>query len=141
MLDNRNIHMKIQEMCDCYATSDPLKAMSDMATDTSDPQSDAEKWLALAVLHGINSNAEKITIGQDRKGDVHVSATYRRTTLPAPHGSVAEAIIGAVRKITHIDNKKGKLPISIGIGNSSVDIEMKVKTTDGQEKISLKMGQ
>ena len=139
MLDNRNIHMKIQEMCDCYATSDPLKAMSDMATETSDPQSAAVKWLALAVLHGINNNAEKITIGQGRDGGVHVSATYRRSTLPAPHKNVAEAIIGAVREITHIDGKKGKLPISLGIGNSSVDVQMKVKTTDGQEKISLKI--
>ncbi len=28
MKDKRNLHLKVQELCDCYATSDPLKGMS-----------------------------------------------------------------------------------------------------------------
>ncbi len=28
MKEKRNVHLKVQELCDCYATNDPLKEMS-----------------------------------------------------------------------------------------------------------------
>jgi len=28
MRDKQSLHLKVQEMCDCYATTDPLKEMS-----------------------------------------------------------------------------------------------------------------
>ena len=28
MKEKRNVHLKVQELCDCYATTDPLKEMS-----------------------------------------------------------------------------------------------------------------
>jgi hypothetical protein len=28
MKDKRNLHLKLQELCDCYTTTDPLKEMS-----------------------------------------------------------------------------------------------------------------
>ena len=28
MKDKRSLHLKVQELCDCFATTDPLKEMS-----------------------------------------------------------------------------------------------------------------
>ena len=47
MKEKRNLHLKVQELCDCYATNDPLKEMSEIKAD-SDKDEAAVKWLALA---------------------------------------------------------------------------------------------
>ncbi|MCK7512353.1 MAG: hypothetical protein MZV70_55485 [Desulfobacterales bacterium] len=83
MKEKRNLHLKVQELCDCYATTDPLKEMSALGQD-KDKEEAALKWLALAALHGVNHNAEEITIGRDNKGQVKVVAKYRETELPSP---------------------------------------------------------
>ena len=51
MKEKRNLHLKVQELCDCYATNDPLKEMSEIKGD-DDKEEAAIKWLALAALHG-----------------------------------------------------------------------------------------
>jgi hypothetical protein len=138
MKEKRNLHQKVQEMCNCYATTDPLKSMSQMANEDSEDA--AVKWLALAALHGVNANAKKITIYQAGDQSVRVVAEYRPTDLPAPNKNVAEKVMAAVREITHIEGEKGKLPLSLGIRDSSIDIQVKVKSEGSENKISLKFG-
>ncbi len=137
MKEKRNLHLRVQEMADCYATADPLKEMAAMAKET-DLEEAAVKWLALAVLHGVNDNAEKIKIRHNEDGRVQVTAEYRVTELPAPSPEIAAAVVRAVREITHIEEDKGKLPLSIGIRDSSVDIQVKVKAKEGENKVTLK---
>ena len=137
MKEKRNLHLKVQEMCDCYATSDPLKSMSQMAHDSSGEES-AVKWLALAALHGINANAKNITLFFAGDGTVRVVAEYRPTDLPAPGKDTADKIMEVVREITHIENAKGKLPLSLGVRDSSVDIQINVKSDGGEGMIKLK---
>jgi hypothetical protein len=139
MKEKRNLHQKVQEMCNCYATTDPLKSMSQMANEDSEDA--AVKWLALAALHGVNANAKKITIYQAGDQSVRVVAEYRPTDLPAPSKAIAEKVMAAVREITHIEGEKGKLPLSLGIRDSSIDIQVKVKSEGGENKISLKFGE
>ena len=57
MKEKRNLHLKVQELCDCYATNDPLQEMS-VVKDDADQEEAAIKWLALASLHGVNNNAK-----------------------------------------------------------------------------------
>jgi hypothetical protein len=140
MKEKRNLHLKVQEMCNCYATTDPLKSMSEMAKET-DVEEAAVKWLALAALHGVNANARSITIYQAGDQSVRVVAEYRPTDLPAPSKAIAEKVMEAVREITHIEADKGKLPLSLGIRDSSIDIEVKVKSKGDENKISLKFGE
>ena len=138
MKDQRNLHLQVQEMCDCYATNDPLEEMARMSSAEATDEEAAVKWLALAILHGINNNAEEITVSRDKDGGVRVVAEYRKTELPAMDGRVAEAVMAAVREITHIDVDKGSLPLSIGVRDSSVDLEVKIKSKEKRDKLKLK---
>jgi hypothetical protein len=67
MKDSGSVHKNVQEMCDCYATTDPLKEMSTIK-DEPDARSAALKWAALAALHGVGSNAEQITLSRSDDG-------------------------------------------------------------------------
>jgi len=137
MKEKRNLHLKVQELCDCYATTDPLKEMS-VVRQESDLDEAALKWLALAALHGVNNNADKISIARGSDGSVKVIASYRRTDLPSPGSAVGEKIISAVREITHIEQDKGKLPLSLGIRDSSLDLTIKIRRKKDEERVTLK---
>lgn len=137
MKEKRNLHLKVQEMCDCYATGDPLKEMSIIKND-DDKEEAALKWLALAALHGVNNNAEEITITRSSEGNVRVVAEYRESELPSPGSEVGGKIVDALREITHIEEDKGKTPLSLGIRNDSVNLKIKFKAKKGQERITIK---
>jgi hypothetical protein len=103
----------------------------------SDKEDAALKWLALAVLHGVNANADKITLARTRDGGVTVTAKYRKTEIPSPGPEIGEKIFQAVREITHLEDKKGKTQLALGIRDSSLDIQVKVKTEEDEEKVTL----
>lgn len=136
MKDNRNLHQKVQEMCDCYTTTDPLPEMARLADDT-DPQEAATKWLALAVLHGINAGANKISLRLDRNGSIEVTARYNEAQLPAPGKAVGEKIFESLREITHIEGEKGKLNLALGVRDSSVELRIKLKSDEERKKLTI----
>ena len=137
MKEKRNLHLKVQELCDCYATTDPLKEMSEIKKD-SDQDEAAVKWLALAALHGVNNNAKEVSITRSPDGNIRVSARYRESELPSPGSEIGEKIMNAVREITHIESGKGKSPLALGIREDSIELKIKMKSKDGGEKVTLK---
>lgn len=137
MKDTQNLHLKVQELCDCYATNDPLKEMSTVKDDR-DQEESALKWLALAALHGVNSNASEISITQTGDGEISVTAKYRETELPSPGEAVARKIFEAVGGITHLEGGKGKTPLALGIRNDSIELQVKMKRKEGGQKIRIK---
>ncbi len=136
MKEKRNLHLKVQELCDCYATNDPLKEMSTVKNE-EDKDEAAIKWLALTALHGVNGNAKNITITRSKDGEISVTAKYRESELPSPGSEVGAKIIEAVREITHIEGDKGKTPLALGIRNDSIEIQVEMKSEEGQEKVTL----
>ena len=136
MKEKRNVHLKVQELCDCYATNDPLKEMSTVKNE-GDKDEAALKWLALTALHGVNGNAEEITITRSKGGEISVAAKYRESELPSPGSEVGAKILEAVREITHIEGDKGKTPLSLGIRNDSIEIQVKMNSEEGKEKFTL----
>ena len=132
MKDSGSVHKKIQEMCDCYSTTDPLREMSILKNDADKDQA-AVKWLALAALHGVNNNAEKISIHRSSDGKVTVQAEYRLTELPSPGSEVGQKVLEAVREATHIEGDKGKTDLALGMRESSIDLKVKLKQKDGAE--------
>jgi len=137
MKEKRNIHLKVQELCDCYATNDPLKEMSEIKGD-SDQDEAAAKWLALAALHGVNDNAKEVSITRSPDGNIKVTAKYRESELPSPGSEIGEKIMSAVREITHIEGHKGKSPLALGIREDSIELKIKMKSKDEGEKVTLK---
>ena len=137
MKDERNLHLKVQELCDCFATTDPLKEMSRIPNAAGEEEIGL-KWLALAALHGVNSNAAKITLNKTDDGSIRVTAEYRPAELPSPGSDVGEKVVEAIREITHIDADEGKSRLALGMRDSSIDLEVKVKSKKGSHKVSLK---
>ena len=137
MKEKRNLHLKVQELCDCHATSDPLKEMSVVQND-SDKEEAALKWLALATLHGVNNNAKEVTISRYGDGSVRVTAQYRESELPTPGTEVGSKVMEAVREITHIEGSEGKSQLALGIRNDSIALQVKMKEKEGREKVTIK---
>jgi hypothetical protein len=137
MLDKRNLHVKVQELCDCYAGTDYLKEMC-LVPGGDDKEEAALKWIALAVLHGVNSNADKIRISRDERGELTVTAEYRKTTLPAPGLEIGRRAMEAVRQICHFERDKDKGPLALGFRNESLELEVEVKRKDGEDSVTLK---
>jgi len=140
MKDKHSLHLKVQELCDCFATTDPLKEMSVLEKD-EDKDEAALKWLALAILHGINANAKKISISRSRDGKVKVMSKYRKVDLPNPSSEIGGKIIKAVRGITHLEGEKGKTPLAVGIRDGSIEMNVKLKKEEGGESVTLKFPQ
>jgi len=137
MKDKHGLHLKVQELCDCFATTDPLKEMSVLEQDV-DKDEAALKWLALAILHGINANANKISISRSKKGKVEISAEYRKANLPNPGSEIGERIIDHIRAITHAEGEKGKTPLALGVRDGSIEMNVKLKKKEDVESVTLK---
>lgn len=136
MRDMGTPHKRMQELCDCYAETDLLKEMAMIHSDT-DKDEAALKWLALAVLHGVDRNAKRISLERAPDGGVRVSAEYKETDLPTPGKEIGGKVVEAARQITHIEEKKGEIPLAIGIRDSSIEIRVKVKREGASEKVTL----
>ena len=136
MKDAANTHQKVQELCDCFATTDPLKQMSEVGLAPASEEA-ALKWIALAVLHGINSNAEKISLTTTKKGEVKVTAEYRTAELPSPGAEVGKKIIEAMRAMTHMEKDREKMTLAFGIRNNSMDLKIKSRHEGGDDRITI----
>ncbi len=136
MKEKRNLHLKVQELCDCYATNDPLKEMSEIKGD-DDKEEAAIKWLALAALHGVNDNAKEVTITRAPNGEIKVTAKYRESELPSPGAEIGEKIMSTVGEITHIEHRDGKSPLALGIRQDSIELKVKMKTKDKGERVTI----
>jgi len=137
MKDKRSLHLKVQEMADCYATTDPLEEMAALPND-EDKEDAALKWLALAVLHGINANAKEIEIRKSSDGGLQVIAEYRKSELPSPGNEVGSQVIQSFEQMLHMEGEKTKMPLSVGVKDSSVELQVKIKKEDKGEKVVLK---
>lgn len=136
MRESSSLHQKVQEMCDCYATNDPLKEMSRLEHE-SDVEEAAIKWVALAILHGINNNAEEISIEQSQTGSVKVIAEYRKAELPPPSTPISEKIIGDLKEIIHADSSQSDSILAFGFRNNSMDLRVRVREESGNKKVTL----
>lgn len=133
----RSLHLKVQEMIDCFATSDPLREMSNLEKEP-DKDEAAIKWLALAVLHGINAGAKKISIVKSGDGEVRILAEYGRAELPSPGRVIGARILDSVRKITHLEGDKGKTPLVMGVRDGSLELHVQARRDGEGEKVTLK---
>jgi hypothetical protein len=136
MKDKETLHRKVQELVDCFATTDPLKEMSMLKTEEGRDEAPL-KWLALAVLHGINAGAEEISLAKTADGTVRVLAEYRKAELPTPGPNIGEKILESLRRITHLEGDKGKTALAMGVRDGSIDLLVKIEREKGGERLTL----
>jgi hypothetical protein len=136
MDDKRGSHLKVQELVDCFATTNPLEEMSKLSSD-QDQEEAAHKWLALAALHAVTAGATKVKLTVAADGEVAVKAKYRESELPSPGPEVGARIVELVRGITHFEKDKAKGPLALGMRNDSLEIQVKVSRKQGRDKITL----
>ena len=136
MKDKESLHRKAQELVDCFATTDPLKEMSELGK--GEEEEEALKWLALAALHGINGNAKKISIAKLMDGSFKVTAKYRETELPSPGSAVGQKILEVLRRMIYLEEDKGKSLLALGIREGSIDLQIEAEKNEKEEKITLK---
>jgi hypothetical protein len=137
MKDSGSMHLKVQEMCDCYLSTDPLREMS-VLKDDEDKDAAAIKWLALAILYGIDSNAKRISLSANEKGDVKVVAKFRKSELPAPGSDVGSRIFDLVKRLAHFDGDEGTTPLAVGIRDSSLEIGLSSAREDDGRVVTLR---
>lgn len=128
MKDDRNYHQRLQEFCDCFMETDPKAELEKASKGVSgDPGGDQDelaiKFLGLGILYGASENAKKISIQRSKDGKVLFSVDARgKYQLSTPRAELADRIISIARSITHIDEDKGKEPVSFGLRNDRIDI-------------------
>ena len=139
MRDMGTPHQRMQELCDCFAETDPLKEMALLGTD-EDKEEAALKWLALAILHGVDRHAKEIclerTRGRPREGGGRVQG---RGAAFAGGRDRREGDRGGQTDQPH-RGRKGRDALAVGIRDTSIEIRMEVERENGDEKITLKFG-
>jgi len=126
--DDRNYHQRLQEFCDCYLETDPKKELEKAAQGISgDPGGDLDelalKFLGLGIFYGAAEKARRISIERSKEGKVLFSVESRgKYQLSPPSVQIADRIISIARSITHIDEAKGKEPVSFGLRNDRIDL-------------------
>ena len=67
-----------------------------------------------------------------------MAAEYRRADLPKPGLEIGEKIVEAIKGITHIETEKGKTLLAVGVRDSSVEMNVKLKKDEDGESVTLK---
>jgi hypothetical protein len=137
MKDFGSLHKRVQEFCDCYATTDPLREMS-LVKSEKDVDEGALKWLALAILHGINNGAKKIAVNQGAGGEVSVTASYHAAELPSPGEGIGARVMEILKGITHIEGESGKVPLAVGVRDGSIQVTVKAEDGPDGKTVTIK---
>ena len=141
--DERNFHLRLQEFCDCFMETDYKKELEAASKGSSgdpsgDPDELALKFLGLTLLYGANEEARKISLQRSKEGKVSFAVEARGDyQLPPPSTKVADRVISIARSITHIDKDKGKSPLSLGLRNDRMEINLEFNRKGGGESLSL----
>jgi hypothetical protein len=138
-LKDPNLHLKLQEMCECYLETDFMSQLRGMtATPSGDPAEDAIKYLALAIMTGVTDKAKKLKL-QRKKDSIKASLKVgvEKILLPPPSAELFAAVIDLVRGILHFESEGGKMALILGLRNSQFELQVKLKQKE--EKTSLKI--
>jgi hypothetical protein len=142
--DKRNLHLRLQEYCDCYLETDPREELDRISTQasssdpTGDPEEVALKFLSLAVLYGIEENAKRLSIvkvpGGETQLNIEAAGNYK---LPAPPRALTDQIFRVMRSITHLESGKGTEPLALGIQNDRLELGIEFDSAEEQETLTL----
>ncbi len=143
-IEHRNLHLRLQEFCDCYMETDFKQEMDTVSREQERARS-AEEWeeaalkfLALAIMYGTTEGARKLTLSRSGNGEIglHIDATgsYK---LPAPPPRIADDMFRIMRSITHLEAPKASEPVSLGLKNDRLDIQVVFDREGDRESLTI----
>ena len=137
---DRNYHLKLQEMCDCYMDTDFKKQLHGTAgQNAADVEENAVKYLALALMYCITEKASKLTL-KNKGGKVSAKIkAEEEITLPAPSAQQFDKIVEIFRAILHIEEDKGEMPLALGLRSGDLELLVKTKRKKGKESIKIEL--
>lgn len=134
--DARNLHTRLQEMCDCYMDTDYGKELKKMASGIGeDLEEEALKYLALSILFTITNSGKKLSIKRKKRKQKVTVKAQEKMALPSPAPEITEKIFEIMRSITHLEGERGKEPFSLGLRDSRVELEITLKKKDDEESL------
>ncbi len=140
--DKRSLHLRLQEYCDCYLETDPKEELGRISKEgassdiTGDPEEVALKFLGLAIFYGIRENAKRLSLVRPRRGEIQLRVEAAgKYKLPAPSPALADQIFHVMRSITHLETGKGRQPLSLGIRNDRIELEIEFDSAEGEEML------
>lgn len=144
VMDKRNLHLRLQEYCDCYMETDfkkELEAVSRMGTSADaigDPDEVALKFVGLAILYGLEESAKKISLARSDGGEVQLNVEAAgKYKLPAPSAALADRIFQVMRSITHVESEKGAIPLALGLRNDRLEFGVALDSRGGRETLDI----
>jgi hypothetical protein len=141
--NDRSLHLRLQEFCDCFMETDFRKELEKASKGVSgdpggDPEELALKFLGLTLLYGANEEAKKISLQKAKDGKVLFSVEARGNyQLLAPSAQLADRVFSLARSMVHLEKDQGKIPFSLGLRNSSLEINMEFARKAGEESLAL----
>lgn len=136
--DARNLHARLQEMCDCYMDTDYGKELDKMASRIGDDlEEEALKYLALSILFTITHSGKKLSFKRKKEKQKITVKAEEKITLPNPPPKITEKAFEIMRSITHLEGEKGKEPLSLGLRESRIELKITLKKKDDEESLKL----
>ena len=143
-MDERNLHLRLQEYCDCYVQTDyknqlDLISKEGTAADaTGELEEVALKFLGLAIMYGITESAKKVSLTRTQAGqinfEIEAAGKYK---LPAPKPELADRMFGIMRSITHLEGPKAEEPLSLGLKNDRLELKVSFDTSGGTDSLTI----
>ena len=135
-----NLHLKLMEMCDCYLGTDYAATIQKVAdAPSADTQEDALRYLALALLFALTEEGRQLSL--KRKND-KITVTIRhdaeKIALRPPPRVVFNRIIAIMRAILHLEEDKGGMPLTLGLKNDRIEVQVKLERTADKETLKVK---
>jgi hypothetical protein len=140
-ISDPNLHLKLQEMCDCYLETDYLAQLERFrANPGPDPDDEAMRYLALALMHTITEQAGKLSLKQEN-GEIKVKVKKDggQEELPPPPAALFTKIIQMIRAILHFEGEKGESELSLGLRNGSLEMLVKLKEKGDEAVLKFEM--
>ncbi len=137
---SHNVHMKLQEMCDCYLDTDFLSEMEREIPVQSDTlEEEAMRYFALLIMYTLTIKAQKLSVKVKRKKGVKVTVTSAddKKSLDPPPVEIAAKMFEIIRAITHIDEDQGETDLALGLRNGQVDLHVKLKKGEDEETMKI----
>ena len=139
-LSDPNLHLKLQEMCDCYLETDFAKQLAAMSkAQSKDLDEDAVKYLSLALMYGVTDRAQQLKMKKKKDGTVKASLVIDDTkiSLPLPPAALFDRMVAVIRTILHFEAGGGQMPLVLGLRNSQIDLTVKLKEKEGETSLKI----